>query len=188
MARTARWLVATCLAFLVSCSPATTRLPSDFPERAVELERRTLADLAKRHPETSEALERAVGYAIFTNKATKVPMVGYGEGLGVAVDASDEQRHYLSVTHFDVGGGLGKLDYRLVIVFFDRADFERLRSGTLHLGASVEAGTGDESAGFGGSGRGTSKNKDRAVYVLSDSGATATWTVRLVRFVPLTEN
>ena len=177
-------LLTLALAILAACA-ATPELPEDVEMWAQLLEERTLQDLAEHHPEALDDLDRAVGYAIFTNHADKMPAVGRGVGLGMVVDAEGGRRQYLSVTQFYVGGGLGTLDYRLVVVFFDRAPFERMRGGTLYLGASIDAGTGTEKAGFSGSSVGRSKDGTRSVYVLSDSGATATWTVRLVRYVPL---
>jgi lipid-binding SYLF domain-containing protein len=157
----------------------------DFAAHAAELERRTIADLIEMVPEAGAELDQAVGYAIFANEATKVPVFGRGEGSGVAVDRRNDTRHFLSVTHFDVGGGLGRMVYRLVIVFFDADDFERLRTGTLHLSASIDAVSAGKTAGFSSLSQGKADKPKRAVYVLADSGATATWIVRLVRFKPL---
>lgn len=182
---TAVAVLATCL--LLACSSIPDQVLADFAPQAMELERRTLEDVVVQFPEARAALDRAVGYAIFANEATKVPVVGRGEGLGVAVDKRNDARHFMSVTHFDVGGGLGLMAYRLVIVFFDPDDFERLRTGTLHVGASIDAASAGKGGGFGSPGRGKADNPKRAVYVLADSGATATWIVRLVRFKPLTE-
>ena len=172
---------------LVACGSTADRVPVDFAAQAVELERRTLADVVMQFPEARAALDQAAGYAIFANEAAKVPVVGRGEGLGVAVDKRNDTRHYLSVTHFDVGGGLGAMTYRLVLVFFDPNDLERLRTGTLHVGASIDAATAGNTGGFASLGRSNEDNPKRAVYILADSGATATWIVRLVRFKPLAD-
>lgn len=72
-----------------------------------------------------------------------------------------------------------------MIVLFDQNDIERLSSGTVHFGASIDAGTKSETVGFGGSSLEASRNGTRSVCVLSNSGATATWNVRLARFLPL---
>lgn len=171
----------------LGCSSTPDHVPAGFAAQAMELERRTLEDVVLHFPKARAALDRAVGYAVFANEATKVPVVGRGEGLGIAVDKRNDARHFVSVTHFDVGGGLGSMTYRLVIVFFDQQDFERLRTGTLHVGASIDAVSAGKTGGFGSPGRGKADKPKRAVYVLADSGATATWIVRLVRFKPLTD-
>lgn len=173
-------LITVVACFLLACSASPDRVPTDFVDQAAELEQRTLEDVVERYPDARKALDGAVGYAIFSKHSRKLPMVGRGEGLGVAVDVREDRRHYLSVTHFDVGGGVGDLTYRLVIVFFDPKDFERLHTGTLHLGASVNTAAVGETTGYGASDKGK-----RAVYVLRDSGVAATWVVRLIRFKPL---
>ena len=38
------------------------------------------------------------------NTATKVPMVGAGEGIGVVVNTETGERTYLKVSRLDVGG------------------------------------------------------------------------------------
>ncbi len=151
------------------------------------LENRTLTDVTERHPEAEEALDRAVGYAVFSKHSTKYPLVGRGAGYGVAVDKNDGRRHYLRVEHFDVGGGLGNLDYRLLIVFFDRSDFERMSTGTLSFGASMDAASGAQNDKPGEASRAGISSDKRAVYLVSDEGAAATWTVRMVRFKPWPE-
>ena len=172
----------------VACSAAPTTVPEAFASEALALEQRTLADVVAHFPEAEAALDRAVGYAIFSSRARKVPVVGRGEGLGVAVDRESGERRYLRVTHFDVGGGLGDLTYRFVIVYFDRGQFERLRTGTVQVGANVDAATGSDPEGDGRSAWGKTANASRAVYVLSDRGAAAIWTIRLLRVTPLEES
>jgi len=173
---------------LAACSSPPGRVHEEFVAQAAELERRTIADLTEKFPEAAATLDRAVGYAVFANEATKVPVFGRGEGSGVAVDKRSDTRHFLSVTHFDVGGGLGRMAYRLVIVFFDADDFERLRTGTLHVGASIDTAATGKSESSGSAGRGKADKPKRAVYVFVDSGATATWVVRLLRFKPLADD
>lgn len=179
------WLCA--LALLTACSATGPPEPEDRTGDMAAVETRTLTDVTERHPEAQDALDRAVGYAVFQKHSTKYPLVGRGAGFGVAVDKNNGRRHYLRVEHFDVGGGLGSLDYRLLIVFFDRSDFDRMRTGTLTFGASMDAasGAGDDKPGEA-SRAGISSDK-RAVYMLSDEGAAATWTVRMVRFKPWRE-
>ena len=172
---------------LAACSSPSVRVDEEFVAQAAELERRTIADVIERFPEAAAALDQAVGYAIFANEATKVPVFGRGEGSGVAVDERNDTRHFLSVTHFDVGGGLGRMAYRLVIVFFDADDFKRLRTGTLHVGASIDTAATGKSGSSGSAGRGKTDKPKRAVYLLADSGATASWVVRLLRFKPLAD-
>ncbi len=174
------------LALLAACS-APPPVPDDLENSMSELERETLQDVRERYPASAEALDEAVGYALFSVRATKVPVVGQGQGIGVAVDLENERRVYLRITHIDVGGGLGNVDYRLAIVFSDRSDFERLRNGTLDISAGVYASASDGTREIEGTSQSTSRKAGRAIYLLTDSGAGASWSVRLIRFTVIDE-
>jgi hypothetical protein len=183
--RSLRARVAISLAWLLGCAVAhgaTTPDPEDIDTFMRELERDALEDVRTRYPESAVALDQSVAHAVFSVHATKVPLVGKGEGIGVAVDRESGQRTYLRITHTDVGGGLGDLDYRLVIVFSDRSDFARLQDGELRVGAGVHVAAGDGSRQVEGKEKSTSEKSGREIYLLADSGAAANWSVRLIQF------
>jgi lipid-binding SYLF domain-containing protein len=168
---------------VISCSSAY-RSMSVEEKRAYleELEHQTLDELVEQRPEAREDLDAAVGYAIFSKTATKVPIVGTGEGLGVVVNKATGSRTYLKVTRFDVGGGLGTKKYRVVILYFEEAALEKLSSGKLEFGAGVEASSGGSEADSGGGASAGTRKQDRVVYRLTGSGVSATWTVSLIRY------
>lgn len=174
-------VLTTCL--VVSCS-STYRSMTVEEKRAYvdELEETTLAELVEMHPEAQADFDRSVGYAVVANRVAKVPLVGAGEGLGVVFDRETERRTYLRVGRLDVGGGLGVREYRLVIVFFDRATLRKLATGKLEVGVGVEAGAGESDLGAGSGGAAGSRNDKRALYQLSDAGVSATVTVRAIRY------
>jgi len=148
----------------------------------VELEEKTMVELVESYPQAKEDLENAVGYAIMSNAATKVPFVGGGEGIGVVVDSRTDERTYLRLTRFDVGGGLGVRKFRVVVVFFDEEVMKKLASGKLELGAGAEAGAGSKDVGTGAGGVAGSRNEKRAIFQLSDTGAAVTFTVHLIKY------
>jgi len=148
----------------------------------VELEEKTMVELVESYPRAKEDLENAVGYAIMSNAAAKVPLVGAGEGIGVVVDSRTDDRTYLRLTRFDVGGGLGVRTFRVVVVFFDETVMRKLASGKLELGAGAEAGAGSKDVGTGAGGVAGSRNEKRALYQLSDTGASVTFTVNLIKY------
>ena len=173
-------------ATLTACSTPPS-IPDDLENVMSELEQKTLRDMGERYPASAEEFDQAVGYAIFSVRATKVPLVGQGQGIGVAVDAKDERRAYLRITHTDVGGGLGNVDYRLIVIFSDRSDFERSRDGALDFSAGVYASASDGTREIEGTSQSTSRKAGRAIYLLTDSGAGASWSVHLIRFTVIEE-
>ena len=151
----------------------------------VELEKETLAELVADRPEAQTDLDNAVGYAILSNTATKVPIVGAGNGIGVVVDTETRERTYLKVSRFDVGGGLGLRKFRLVMIFFEETAFEKMATGKLELGAGAEAGAGKSDIGTGAGGVAGARNEKRVLYQISDEGVSATFTVRLIKYTVL---
>jgi lipid-binding SYLF domain-containing protein len=168
----------------VACS-STYRSMTNQEKKAylVDLERETLAELVAERPEAQTDLDSSVGYAVISNTAAKVPMVGAGEGIGVVVNTETGERTYLEVSRLDVGGGLGVRKFRLIIIFFDREKLEDLADGELEIGAGVEAGAGDhDDVGTGAGGVAGSRNENRAIYQLSESGVSVTYTVRMIKY------
>jgi hypothetical protein len=178
-------LAAAILPLLVvfSCS-STYRAMSSQEKRdfLAELETNTLAELVEQRPETQAEVDRAVGHAVFSNRMAKIPFVGAGEGIGVVFDGKSGERTYLKVGRLDVGGGLGVREYRLVVLFFDEERLKKLAGGKLELSAGVEAGAKDKDVGTGAGGIAGSRKETHVLYQLSDSGVSATVTVRAIRY------
>jgi hypothetical protein len=63
---------------LAACG-ASPKLPEDLEAWVLDLEECKIQDLVEQYPNLDSELDRAVGYAIFGNEATKVPVVGKGE-------------------------------------------------------------------------------------------------------------
>jgi lipid-binding SYLF domain-containing protein len=147
-----------------------------------EAEERTLVELVEKRPEVRDELDRAVGYAVFSNRATKIPIVGAGEGIGVVVDSGTGERSYLKVGRLDVGGGLGVRQYRLVMIFFDAEALRKLAKGKYEFGAGVEAGAGKSDVGTGAGVTAGSRKEKYVLYQLSDTGVSATFTVRVTQY------
>lgn len=184
LSRSARPVVVAMTLLLVGSCSSTYRSMTAEEKRAYvdELEQTTLAELVEKQPEVQADLDGSVGYAVVANRVAKVPIVGAGDGLGVVFDRETGDRTYLKVGRLDIGGGLGVREYRLVVIFFDAATLRKLATGTLEVGAGVEAGAGESDVGAGSGGAAGSRNDKRVVYQLSDSGVSATVTVRAIRY------
>jgi len=171
------------LVFLASCTSTYRSMTSqEKRDLLAELETDTLAELVEKRPETQAEVDRAVGHAVFSNRVAKIPFVGAGDGIGVVFDAKTGQRSYLKVGRLDVGGGLGVREFRLVVLFFDEERLKKLASGKLEVSAGVEAGAGESDVGTGAGGIAGSRKETHVFYQLSDTGVSATVTVRAIRY------
>jgi hypothetical protein len=134
--------------------------------------------LTEKDPEIQTRINNSLAYAVANMKVTKVPIVGAGGGEGVFIDNSTQHRTYFTVSRFDVGGGWGARSYKLLLIVESQDVFERLKNGTWEFQAGAEASAGTASA------EGSSSdlvNKGFVTYVLSDGGASATVTARVIR-------
>jgi len=137
----------------------------------------TITALTKKDPEIQTKIKNSLGYAVANMKLTKVPIVGGGGGEGVFIDNNTQHRTYFTVSRFDVGGGWGVRSYKILLIVESQEVFERLKDGTWEFQAGAEASAGTASA------EGSSSDlvvKGFTTYVLSDGGASATVTARII--------
>ncbi len=158
-----------CVLAIVGCSSTYRGMSGEEKrEYLFELEEQTLAELVKDDPKAQADLDAAVGYAIFSNTATKVPSSAPAMGSAWWSTPRPMIGPTSRSSRFDVGGGLGLRKFRLVMIFFDEAAFEKLATGKLELGAGVEAGAGNNDIGTGAGGIAGARNEKRVLYQISD--------------------
>ena len=136
-----------------------------------------IAGLIEQDLEIKTEIEQSLGYAVANMKLTKVPVVGAGGGEGVFVNKQTGQRTYFTVSRFDIGGGWGVRSYKALIVFESQKVMERAKDGVWEFQAGAEVSAG----AAGAEGSSSDLNKGFSMHVLSDGGASATVTARVIR-------
>lgn len=182
--------IAAAIIFLQLGVSGCTSVPGETEDEQVEtidaLIERTLSDLYKQSPETKKEIAQSVGYIVMNNKVTKVPMVGAGAGYGVAINTKTDERTYLRMARFDVGGGWGARSVRPVLIFQDEAIFKDFIDGKWEAQAGAEAAAKAGDAGVaGGAGSGNLINKGYSIYMITDAGVSATATAGIIRVKPI---
>ena len=81
------------------------------------------------------------------------------------------------VSRFDIGGGWGARSYKILMVIESQEILDRLDNGTWEFQAGVEASAGSAAA----EGTSGALNEGFKLHVLSDGGASATATARVIR-------
>lgn len=104
-----------------------------------EMRSQTLADLYKEKPEVQARLEKAVGYAVFSNMNVKIFMVGSGNGYGVAVDNTTKKETFMKMLEVGGGVGLGVSDLRAVMIFHDKDAFQKFVDTGLEFSGKASA-------------------------------------------------
>ena len=177
----------TTLAGLAGCASIPGGTGEEQVQTIDELVERTLSDLYKQEPATREEIAKSVGYAIMDNKVTKIPLVGAGEGYGVAIDNRSGTKTYIKMARFDLGGGWGARSLRPVAIFQDAAKFKAFVDGAWSATAGAEAAAKVGEAGVaGGAGSSdTASDKGYSLHIITDAGVSATVTVGVIHVAPV---
>ena len=173
---------------LTACSTIPGETKIEQIQTIDELIENTLADLYQQNPEARAQIKSAVGYAIMNNKITKIPVVGAGAGYGVAINNKNQQRQYIQMVRFDVGGGWGARSVRPVIIFTDEQVFNDFIDGiwSVNAGAEAAAKVGDIGTSAGTDTGAVGNDKGYITHMIIDSGVSATVTVGIIRVKPIT--
>lgn len=133
------------------------------------MERDTLSQLYATQPSAKSAVEKAAGYAVFSNFGMKLFVTGGGSGQGVAVQKSPSKVVYMRMAELQAGLGLGVKKFRLVWVFDTAAAFDRFVNTGWEFGgqASAAAKAGDQGGAMQGA---LSVAPGVWLYQLTDTG------------------
>lgn len=169
------------------CSTMTSAEQEQKRSELDAMAEKAIAGLVEQDPGIQKELDESLGYAVANMKLTKVPIVGAGGGEGVLFNKTTKRNMYFTVSRFDLGGGWGARSYKALLVIQSQEVMERLEDNIWEFQAGVEASAGTASA-EGSSGN---INAGFTMHVLSDGGASATATARVIRIKinkELTEN
>lgn len=129
----------------------------------------TLSRLYKEQPATRTAIEKAAGYAVFSNFGMKIFIAGSGTGKGVAVNNATKKRTYMKMVEIQAGLGIGIKKFRLVWVFENQTDLDAFINSGWELGGQTTAAA--QASGQGGSFAGAmSVSPGIWLYQLTDDG------------------
>lgn len=176
------------IAGLTACSTIPGETKVEQIQTIDELVDNTLADLYQQNPEARAQIKNSIGYAIMNNKITKIPVVGAGAGYGVAINNKNQQRQYIQMVRFDVGGGWGARSVRPVIIFTDEQVFNDFIDGmwSANAGAEAAAKVGDVGTSAGADTGNAGDDKGYITHMITDKGVSATVTAGIIRVKPIT--
>ena len=149
------------LAFMVSTPVLAGEAKADKEKQAkAEKERQEirkvskdiLAQLYKAQPSAKAAIDKAAGYAVFSNFGMKIFVAGSGTGKGVAVDNKTKKETFMKMVELQAGLGFGVKKFSLVWVFETPETLATFVNSGWELGGqtSVAAKAGDKGASIQG--------------------------------------
>ena len=130
------WEIMVAVVLSLSCVLSTSVLAESKSEKQEDIQKvaqQTLEQLYQAQPLAKAAVEKAAGYAVFSDMGFKLLFAGSGAGQGVVVNNKTKQKTYMKMVEVQAGLGLGVSKFRNVFVFKTRAAMDRssIRDGSL---------------------------------------------------------
>ena len=149
----ARLSVPVLLVALLVSTIAVAADQSNVEKERQEIRKRTqaiLAQLYKAEPKAKANIQKAAGYAVFSNFGMKILVAGSGTGQGVAVDSKTKKEIFMKMVELQAGLGVGVKKFSLVWVFETPDRLETFVNSGWELGgqASAAAKAGEKGAAF----------------------------------------
>lgn len=128
-----------------------------------------LSKLYQTEPQAKASIQKAYGYATFSNFGMKIFFAGGGSGRGVAVNNKTKEKTFMNMAEIQAGLGLGVKKFMLVWVFADPQSFDRFVNSGWNLGGQASAAAKTKHSG--GSYEGAVQVDPGVwVYQLTDAG------------------
>ena len=109
-----------------------------------------LSQLYKAEPKAKANIQKAAGYATFSNFGMKIFVAGTGKGKGVAVETKTKKETFMKMFEVQAGLGFGVKKFSLVWVFETPDALKTFIDSGWELGGQGSAAlkTGDKGAAF----------------------------------------
>ncbi len=112
--------------------------PAEARNEIQKMRGETLADLYKTHPAARAHIQKAAGYAVFSNVGINLILFSAAGGSGVAMDKSGHAT-YMKMVSGGVGFGLGVKDFRGIFVFATDDKFKQFINSGWEASAQADA-------------------------------------------------
>jgi lipid-binding SYLF domain-containing protein len=141
------WLRAACVlltgAALIGTAEASLFKKDGTPdEQRAEIRNvrdQALVDLYKAQPSAKGHLQKAAGYAVFSNFGMKILVAGGGSGRGIVIDNKTKKETFMKMAEVQAGLGFGVKNIRLIWVFDKQSDLGRFINSGWEIGAQTTA-------------------------------------------------
>jgi lipid-binding SYLF domain-containing protein len=136
MNRTALAFAAT---LLLLSLPGWTASKEDRQAEVRKTAQQTLERLYQLQPSAKPAIEKAAGYAVFSNFGMKLLVTGGGTGQGIAVERTSKREVFMKMVEVQAGLGFGVKKFQLVWIFETQKAFDNFVISGWEIGAQTTA-------------------------------------------------
>jgi len=149
-------------------------------QNVLNMHQEVLTELYALKPDTEVKVNRAAGYAVFTNANVNLVLASFGGGLGVVRDNETGMKTFMRMGEVGIGLGAGIKDFRAVFVFHGRTALERFLDVGVSIGGQADAVAKAGDLGAAVSGEAIVDNV--TVYQLTQSGLALQATIKGTRY------
>lgn len=157
---------------LTACLTPKGDSPEEKRAAIQRMQNESLAQLYKQRPTAENVVNKAAGYAVFSNVNAQYFFFGGGGGYGIAVNQSSGQKTYMKMAQVDLGLGLGVQDVRVVFVFHSAKALNTFVNSGWEFGAQADAAAKARDKGLAATGE-VSIDAETTMYTMSESGLMA---------------
>ncbi len=160
------------ISFMATSVPALAATKEQIEQQKGDIQKmanQTLERLYATQPSAKSAIQKAAGYAVFSNFGMKILFAGGGSGKGIAVKNKSDQTTFMKMIEVQAGFGMGVKKFRLIWVFENQADLDGFINSGWEFGGQGTAAA--QASGEGGALAGAMSIKPGVwLYQLTDDG------------------
>lgn len=170
---------------LQACAPAPVSQYQVDEQRADirAMANETIAQLYRQYPDSRRQIQRAAGYAVFSNFGFKVLFMGSATGEGLAVNHATRRETFMRMVELQPGYGFGVQRFRLVFVFETPQAFDQFVQSGWEFGANAMAAARSPTQQMG-SQLGVSVSPGVLMYQISEQGAIVGVSITGAKYYP----
>ena len=138
-----RFGIIVAVALALTCILPTNLSAESKAEKQEDIQKmaqQTLQQLYQAQPLAKAAIEKAAGYAVFSDMGFKILFAGSGTGQGVVVNNETKQKTYMKMVELQAGLGFGISKFRNVFVFRTKAAMDSFINSGWQFGGQATAG------------------------------------------------
>lgn len=159
-----------------ACKSPEGETPEEKRADIRQISREVLTELYQSDPDLRNVVERSPGYAVFSNRSTKILLLGSDLGYGVAVDNRTGEETFMRMVGVGAGLGAGVSTFRVVFVFHEEDIMRRFIDSGWDFGGQAAAAAQVEEEGAA-AGDNITVEEGMSIYRISDDGVALTATV-----------
>ena len=158
--------------FLAASAPLLAATKEQVEQQKADIQKmanETLERLYTTQPSAKKAINKAAGYAVFSNFGMKIFFAGGGSGKGLAVNNKTGNSTFMKLIEVQAGLGMGVKKFRLIWVFENQGDLDSFINSGWEFGGQATAAA--QASGEGGALAGAMSIKPGVwLYQLTDDG------------------